>query len=179
MVPPDLLEKMKKLGIVPIPNPAFLYEFGEGYIKNYGEQVEWMFPLGSYAEEGIIAAAGSDTPVTVPNPLRDIYCAMTRRTESGTSVGESQKTTLMHAIRAFTLNGAYASFEENIKGSIEVGKLADLVVLDGSILSSAPEEILSLTPVLTMINGEVVFGGEGDRDPERRSHLAPAADPAS
>ena len=179
MVPPDLLKRMRKLGIVPIPNPAFLYEFGEGYIKNYGERVEWMFPLASYAEEGIIAAAGSDTPVTVPNPLRGIYCAMTRCTESGTPVGESQRTTLMHAIRAFTLNGAYASFEEDVKGSIEVGKLADLVVLDGSILSSTPEEILSLAPVLTMINGEVVFGGEGDRDPERRSHLAPAADSAS
>ncbi|MDP8946550.1 MAG: amidohydrolase family protein, partial [Actinomycetota bacterium] len=178
MVPPDLMKRMKRLGIVPIPNPAFFYEFGEGYVKNYGGRVEHMFPLADYAKEGIVAASGSDTPVTVPNPMRGIYCAVTRRTESGTPVGESQKTTLMHAIRSFTINGAYASFEEDRKGSIEVGKLADLVVLDGSILSAPPEGILLMKPTLTMINGEIVFGGEDEGDPEGRSHLSAAAGPA-
>lgn len=178
MVPPDLLERMKRTGIVPIPNPAFFYEFGEGYVKNYGGRVEHMFPLADYAKEGIVAASGSDTPVTVPNPMRGIYCAVTRRTESGTPVGESQKTTLMHAIRSFTINGAYASFEEDRKGSIEVGKLADLVVLDESILSASPEGILSMKPTLTMINGEIVFGGEDEGGPEGRGHLSTAAGPA-
>ena len=157
MVPPDLMQRIKALGIVPIPNPAFFYEFGEGYAKNYGERVEHMFPLADYAREGIIAASGSDAPVTVPNPMRGIYCAVTRETGSGTVVGVSQRTSLLHAIRSFTLNGAYASFEEGIKGSIEPGKLADLVVLDGSILSTPPEGLLSLAPALTMIEGEVVF----------------------
>jgi predicted amidohydrolase YtcJ len=178
MVPPDLMERMKRLGIVPIPNPAFFYEFGEGYVKNYGGRVEHMFPLADYAKEGIVAASGSDTPVTVPSPMRGVYCAVTRRTESGTPVGETQRTTLMHAIRSFTLNGAYASFEEDRKGSIEVGKLADLVVLDGSILSAPPEGILSMKPTLTMINGEIVFGGEDEGGPEGRSRLSAAAGPA-
>lgn len=178
MVPHDLMERIETLGIIPIPNPAFFYEFGEGYIKNYGERVEHMFPMAEYLDRGIIAAAGSDTPVTVANPLRGIYCAVTRNTESGVPVGEDQKVSVLEAVRAFTYNGAYASFEEERKGSIEVGKLADLVVLDGSILSSSPKEILSLKPVLTMINGEVVFRGESDRDLERRGDLAPAADTA-
>jgi predicted amidohydrolase YtcJ len=175
MVPPDLMERMKRLRILPIPNPAFFYEFGEGYIKNYGGRVEHMFPLADYAKEGIVAASGSDTPVTVPNPMRGIYCAMTRRTESGTLVGKSQKTTLTHAIRSFTINGAYATFEEDRKGSIEVGKLADLVALDGSLLSASPEGILSMKPMLTMINGEIVFGGEEEGGPEGRSHISAAA----
>jgi predicted amidohydrolase YtcJ len=175
MAPPDLMQRMKRLGIVPIPNPAFFYEFGDGYLKNYGERVEHMFPLADYTEEGIIAASGSDAPVTVPNPMRGIYCAVTRRTELGEPVGESQRTTLLHAIRSFTLNGAYASFEESRKGSIETGKLADLVVLDGSILSASPEELLSLEPELTMIDGEVVF--EYDRVAAQRGHLASAVDP--
>lgn len=178
MVPPDLMERMKRLGIVPIPNPAFFYEFGEGYVKNYGGRVEHMFPLADYAKEGIVAASGSDTPVTVPSPMRGIYCAVTRRTESGTPVAESQRTSLMHAIRSFTINGAYASFEEDRKGSIEVGKLADLVVLDGSILSSSPEGILSMKPTLTMINGEIVYGGEDEGGPEGRSRLSTATSPA-
>ncbi len=173
MVPHDLMDRIERLGIIPIPNPAFFYEFGEGYIKNYGERVEHIFPMAEYLDRGIIAAAGSDTPVTIANPLWGIYCAVTRNTESSVPVGESQRILVLEAVRAFTYNGAYASFEEERKGSIEVGKLADLVVLDGSILSSSPEEILSLKPVLTMINGEVVFRGESDRD------LAPAADTAN
>jgi len=177
MVPPDLMERMKRLGIVPIPNPAFFYEFGEGYVKNYGGRIEHMFPLADYAREGVVAASGSDAPVTVPDPLRGIYCALTRRTESGTPVAESQRTTLMHAIRSFTINGAYASFEEDRKGSIEVGKLADLVVLDGSILSASPERILSMKPTLTMINGEIVYGGEDEGGPEGRSRLSAATSP--
>lgn len=175
MVPPDLMERMGRMGIVPIPNPAFFYDFGEGYVKNYGRRVEHMFPLADYAKEDIVAASGSDTPVTVPNPMRGIYCAVTRRTESGTPVGESQKTTLMHAIRSFTINGAYASFEEDRKGSIEVGKLADLVVLDGSIISVSPEGMLSMKPKLTMINGEIVFGGDDEGGLEGRSPLSAAA----
>lgn len=160
MVPPDLMRRIKDLGIVPIPNPAFFYEFGEGYIKNYGDRVNHMFPLADYKAEGIIAAAGSDCPVTFPNPMQGIYCAITRKTASGTPVGESQKISLLDIIRAFTINGAYATFEEDRKGSIEPGKLADLVVLDGSILSASPEDILSMKPALTMIDGEVVFEGK-------------------
>lgn len=157
MVPPDLLRRIERLGIVPIPNPAFFYEFGEGYTVNYGDRVDHMFPLADYAENGIVAATGSDSPVTSANPMQGIYCAVTRKTLSGTSVGASQRVSLLDAVRAATLNGAYASFEESRKGSIEGGKLADLVVLDGSLLSTPPEDLLSLSPALTMVGGEVVF----------------------
>lgn len=161
MVPPDLMHRIKNLGIIPIPNPAFFYEFGEGYIKNYGDRVEHMFPMADYVEQGVVAAAGSDSPVTFANPMQGIYCAITRKTASGTPVGERQKVSILDAIRAFTLNGAYATFEEDRKGSIEPGKLADLAVLDGSILSAAPEDILSMQPTLTMIGGEIVYEGAG------------------
>jgi predicted amidohydrolase YtcJ len=166
MVPPDLMNRMESLGIVPIPNPAFFYEFGEGYKKNYGDRVEHMFPLGYYAERGIVAASGSDAPVTVPNPMRGIYCAVTRKTGSGGGVGLSQRSTLLHAIRSFTLNGAYASFEEDRKGSIEPGKLANLTGLDGPILKTPPEELLSMRPVLITIGGEVVFGSGAEVVPQ-------------
>lgn len=144
-------------------------------MKNYGERVEHMFPLARYAEEDITAASGSDAPVTVPNPMRGIYCAVTRETGSGTVVGGSQKTSLLHAIRTFTLNGAYASYEEGIKGSLEPGKLADLVVLDGPILSTPPEGLLSLRPALTMIGGEVVFEHEGAAEPEEAARTVEPA----
>jgi predicted amidohydrolase YtcJ len=162
MVPPDLLERIQALGVVPIPNPAFFYEFGDGYIKNYGmERVSVMFPAGSYVQKGIIAAGGSDCPVTIFNPLRGIQTAVTRKTETGQDTGADQRIPIMDAIRMFTYNGAYASFEETIKGSLEVGKLADLIVLDGPILAAPQDQIEQMKVDLTMIDGEIVYQREG------------------
>ena len=73
------------------------------------------------------------------------------------SVGESQKVDILTAIRMYTINGAYASFEEDIKGSVEVGKLADLVVLSENILETPSEELRRITADLTMIDGEIVY----------------------
>ncbi|MCL6599012.1 MAG: amidohydrolase [Alicyclobacillus macrosporangiidus] len=158
MVPPDLLCRIKKLGIVPIPNPAFFYEFGDGYLRNYGEErVSYMFPVASYLREGIVAAGGSDAPITTHNPLRGIQTAVTRQTESGRSTGEAERISVLDAIRLFTYNGAYASFEEHLKGSLEPGKLADIVVLNAPILDVDPQMIATLQVDLTMIDGEVVY----------------------
>lgn len=157
MVPPDLMARLKKLNIIPMPNPSFIYDYGEGYVKNYGERIHSMFPLADYYQEGIIAATGSDAPVTYPNPLVGIYCAVSRKTQAGLVVGENQRISVLQAIRSFTWSGAYASFEEEEKGSIEAGKLADLVVLNGSILNIEQDDILSLEVDLTMIDGEIVY----------------------
>jgi predicted amidohydrolase YtcJ len=82
---------------------------------------------------------------------------VTRRTETGQSVGDDERLSLLEAIRLFTYNGAYASFDEAIKGSIEVGKLADLVVLNDAILDVPEDQISEMKVDLTLINGEVVF----------------------
>jgi predicted amidohydrolase YtcJ len=154
---PDLLDRMKELNIIPIPNPAFFYEFGDGYIENYGDRVDHMFPAKDFLAAGMPAAAGSDSPVTDYNPLLGIHVAVNRRSQSGNLVGESQRVSVMEAIRLFTWNGAYASFDEDIKGSIEVGKLADLVVLSDQILSVPDERIKELEVEMTLIDGEVLF----------------------
>ncbi|MGD8191144.1 amidohydrolase [Brevibacillus ginsengisoli] len=154
---PDLLARMKKLGVVPIPNPPFFYEYGDGYIKNYGDRVNHMYPLRDFFDNEVIAAAGSDSPVTDYRPLFGIHVAVNRKSKQGTEVGGNQRVSVMEAIRAYTWNGAYASFEEDIKGSIEVGKLADLVVLDGSIMRSDLTSIADLSVEMTMINGELVY----------------------
>jgi predicted amidohydrolase YtcJ len=157
MVPPDLMERMAKLGIVPTPNPAFLYEFGDGYLVNYGyERVSHMFPAAGYLEKAIIAAGGSDCPVTTYDPLRGIHAAVNRRTETGQDAGTNQCISIADAIRMFTYNGAYASFDEDIKGSLEAGKLADLIILNEPILDAAPERIQELKVDMTLIDGEIV-----------------------
>ncbi|MEK5391382.1 amidohydrolase [Margalitia sp. FSL K6-0131] len=154
---PDLQERMQKLGVVIIPNPVFMYVNEEKYLEYYGERVNVMYPAQDYLEKGIVAAFGSDAPVTFVNPLLGIHAAVNRETEEGTPVGKNQCISVMDAIRAYTWNGAYASFDENNKGSIEVGKLADLVVLDKSILQVDITKIKDIQVELTMMDGEILY----------------------
>ncbi|WP_368653114.1 amidohydrolase [Ornithinibacillus sp. 4-3] len=157
---PDLIERMKKQGIIPTPNPAFLYEFGDGYLKNYGERTNHMFPLKDYLEAEIPAAITSDSPVTDFAPMRGIHAALTRKAFDGQEVGANQSIDLMDAIRMYTINAAHASFDEEIKGSIEVGKLADLVIFDRALLEVETEELLDVQVAYTMIGGEIVYQRE-------------------
>jgi predicted amidohydrolase YtcJ len=154
---PDLQKRMKELGIIPIPNPPFPYEYGEIYVDNYGERVNYMYPVRDFIDEGIIAAGGSDAPVTDYNPLLGIHVAVNRKSQSGLSIGKNQSVSVLEAIKLYTWNGAYASFEENIKGSIEVGKLADLVVLNDSILNIDQTKIKEVKVELTMVDGEILY----------------------
>lgn len=162
---PDLLQRMKTLGIIPIPNPPFFYEFGDGYLENYGERVHHMYPVRDYIDSGILAAAGSDSPVTAYPPLLGIHVAVNRESQSGQEVGADQRVSVMEAIKLYTQNGAYASFDENTKGSIEAGKLADLVVLDDRILDMPEEKIKDIDVGMTVIDGEMIFQKEAAEHP--------------
>ncbi|SES12732.1 amidohydrolase [Psychrobacillus sp. OK032] len=154
---PDLIARMKMAGVIPTPNPAFLYEYGDGYCESYGERAEQMYPLASYLEAGVPAAVASDCPVTDFTPMRGIHSALTRRSQTGRVIGEKETVSLLDAIRMYTINGAYASFSEKETGSIEPGKLADLIILDRSIIQSNVENIPSIQVEFTMIDGEVVY----------------------
>jgi len=160
--PPDLIARIKHLGIVPVPQPIFFWEFGDGYLNNYGpERVRWMFPARSFIDNGIIAPGSSDCPVTTVNPWLNIYVALTRRTQTGQICGTEERVTLAEALRMFTINGAYASFDEGVKGSLEPGKFADLIVLDRDIFAAPVEEIPNVLPRLTMIGGQVEYSEIG------------------
>lgn len=154
---PDLQARMKQLQMIPIPNPPFPYEFGESYLQNYGERTNFMYPVRDFIDQDIMCAAGSDTPITTCNPMIGIHTAVNREVNSGMPFGQKQRIALLEAIRLYTYNAAYASFDEHIKGSLEVGKLADLIVLDRSILSTNPAELKDIGIELTMIDGEIVY----------------------
>jgi predicted amidohydrolase YtcJ len=89
-----------------------------------------------------------------------MWCAVNRKTRSGVDIGPQEKLTPMEALRAYTINGAYASFEEKIKGSIEPGKLADLVILSENPCEVDPWEIRNIKVERTIIGGETVFQAE-------------------
>ncbi|PIC77057.1 amidohydrolase [Sporosarcina sp. P19] len=153
----DLQERMKELGVVVIPNPAFMYVNGDAYLEYYGDRVNVMYPAKDYLAKGIPFAFASDTPVVDHNPLLGIHAAVNRKTVSGQDAGICQRVTVLDAIKAYTYMGAYASFDETQKGSIEVGKLADLVVLDQSILSAEIASLKEIKVEMTMIDGRIEY----------------------
>jgi predicted amidohydrolase YtcJ len=100
---------------------------------------------------------GTDSPVTPYPPFPSLWAAIARRTElKGTQMGKEQSVTREEAIRMYTVNGAYLSFEEDLKGSLEPGKLADMVILDRDILT-CPEDDIRDTRVLRTFLGKTVF----------------------
>ena len=153
---------IKRLGITPIPQPVFLYEFGDGYVINYGrERADQMFATGSFQKLGIPFAMSTDCPVTFPDPMLNVYTAVTRETMTGQVVGPAEKIGVADALHAYTMGGAAAAGEEASKGSIAPGKLADLVVLSHNPLVVPLSELRQIRAELTLLGGEVVFERPG------------------
>ena len=156
----ELLEDFKKYHILPYIQPIFLdYD-----ITMVEQRVGKELANTSYAFKTLYnlgGCGGSDCPVELPNVLHGIQCAVTRKTLKG--VGpyvESEALSLEEAIKAFTINGAYASFEENTKGSIEVGKAADFVVLSDNPFEVNENEIKNIHVLKTYVNGKRVYTRE-------------------
>jgi len=153
-----LMDKIKELELVTALGAPFIYELGDSYFGPVGEErLKCMYPLKSLMARGIVAPMSSDTPVIHPNPMHGIYVALTRKTQTGKVISPDESVSILQAIRAYTASGAYASFEEDIKGTVEAGKLADLVVLSGNILETPPEEILNLAADMTMVDGKILY----------------------
>lgn len=152
------LRRMNAIGALAIPQPAFIYYLGDSYIENFTEeQLAMAYPGRSWFDAGIMAAGSSDVPVVSCDPFVNLRSAVTRLTQDGQYMGRKQGVTIDEAIRMFTINGAYASFEESIKGSITEGKLADLTVLNRDPRTVEPEQLHTLQADLTIIDGRVVF----------------------
>jgi predicted amidohydrolase YtcJ len=133
--------------------PAFFWVFGDGYNHNYGRsRANTRFPVKSLIAAGVPVAGNSDAAVTHYAPLFGIEQALTRRTMAGDVCGPDECVDLTTAIPMHTINGTFASFEEGFKGSLELGKAADLVVL---------AEDLSRVPVERL--REVRVGDDGGR----------------
>ena len=106
---------------------------------------------------GIPVAGNSDSPVSAADPLLRIQSMVTRKSAEGKVYGPRQRVTVEQALRAWTLGIAFASFDEQIKGSISVGKLADFVVLNRDLLSVPPDELKDIQVDVTVIGGHVVY----------------------
>ena len=156
LCPEPLIERIKNLGIIPVPNPGFLSVWGDVFEKYYGDRIDDVIPLKAFEKLGVITPFGSDALVIEEySPLFGIAAAMERRDlKSGAIIGGKHRIDLMRAIKCYTIFGAYASFEESIKGSLESGKLADMVILSDSLLDKSPEEIRDLKIFATYVDGK-------------------------
>lgn len=160
-----VLDDMARYGIVAATNPVFNWQQGLSFAANAGPQrMARLQPFRSYMRGGVIMASGSDYGVTTHNPWMGFYALLTRKDQkSGVAHGEEETVTIAEALRSYTWNGAFLTHDEQDRGSLEPGRLADLVVLDlpgldaleedPGLLFSMRERILA-----TMVEGEVVHG---------------------
>ena len=156
--PPKSLEKIKELGVTPSSSIGYMYGLGDQYAENFGpERARWLHPHKTMKEMGIIAGGNSDCPVTFYSPFVQIYEAVTRKSSSGQVVSPEECISPMDAIRVYTWNGAYLGKDEDKLGSLEKGKLADLIVLDRDILTVPQEEIKDIQVLKTIVDGKIVY----------------------
>ncbi|MCC6704305.1 MAG: amidohydrolase [Thermomicrobiales bacterium] len=158
LVSEDVLVRMKAAGVVPIPGTSFNYFFAPAYAQNVGEErLRYSNAMASFKAHGIVAAASTDAPVVVPTASIGLYGMVTRKDVNGDVVWGEQAISLDDALRAYTWAGAYASFEEGIKGSLEPGKLGDIAVFETNLDALAPDDLKEVKIDLTISEGEVVY----------------------
>ncbi|MGD8506725.1 MAG: amidohydrolase [Candidatus Bathyarchaeota archaeon] len=146
----SLIQRMKRLGIVASVQPHFVVS-DFWVVKRVGKaRARWVYPFKTLIENGILVVGGSDCPVEPISPILGIYAAVNRK------AFQQERITVEEAIRIYTANAAYASFEEKTKGSIEAGKLADLVVLSDDLGGIEPRKIEDVKVEMTIIGGKFV-----------------------
>jgi predicted amidohydrolase YtcJ len=154
----DQLDKYKELGFIPslFSNHAFFW--GDVHERNLGyERAKFLSPLKTAQEKGIIATNHTDFGVTPINQLFLLWTSVERKSRSGKVIGPEERVSPLEGLRAITINGAYQYFEEDIKGSVEVGKLADLVVLSDDILTIEPSKIKDVEVLETIKEGITIY----------------------
>jgi len=157
----DDIYRFAEIGVIASVQPYHCIDDGVWAEKRIGQdRIQTTHAYNSLLESGAVVAFGTDWPVAPLNPLLGIYAAVTRRTVDGRNSNgwiPNEKISVEEAIKCYTLNGAYASFEEKIKGSIEVEKLADFVVLSDDILTIDPVKIKDVKVEMTVFDGEIVY----------------------
>ena len=163
---PQAIEKMKTLGVYADAQPPWFYKDADALKYVLGnERIKTFLPFKSLFDAGVIVNAGSDhmvkfdsyTAINPYNPFLSMYTAITRKTERGSVIVPQEAITRQQALKMYTINNAYASFEEDIKGSIEPGKLADFAVLDTDLLTCPADAIKDIKVLATYLDGRLIY----------------------
>jgi len=153
----SLIQRMRALNVIPAPFSGYVYFHGD-VMHFYGEErTKHMFPMRSFLDAGLRPTDSSDYTASPSDPMMWMQSQITRTDFNGNSWGLNQRIGIEEAIRCGTVNGAYASFEEDIKGAIRPGQLADLVVLQQNPFKTEPSELLKVQIERTMVGGKWTY----------------------
>ncbi|MEJ2188681.1 MAG: amidohydrolase family protein [Acidobacteriota bacterium] len=156
---PDDIPRFAELGVIAAMQPIHCTSDGPWVALRLGDQraADGAYMWRSLLDSGAVIASGTDAPVESVDPIPSYHAAVTRQLADGTFFYPEQAMTRVEALKARTLDAAYAAFEEDIKGSLEVGKLADVTVLSKDILRVPADEILDAEVLFTIVGGEVKY----------------------
>ncbi|MBN1691791.1 MAG: amidohydrolase [Dehalococcoidia bacterium] len=155
---PAAARRLQRLGAAVATNPAFIYYSGERYLSTVPKaQLSRLYAIKDMLRAGLRVAAGSDAPISGPDPLKGIYAAVTRCAENGRRVAPSQAITVLEALDLYTDGAACSCFMERAMGSLTKGKLADLVMLGGDLLGADADELKNIRVEMTLMGGKIVY----------------------
>jgi predicted amidohydrolase YtcJ len=159
---PEQIARMARLGIEPVPQPVFIYDFGDLYLSVLDEKrASESYPMRDWIAAGLKPAASSDAPVCDANIWPNIYTMLTRKSSRGTVIGGDQALTIDEVIAAYTDFGAYVNRTETHRGRLLPGMAADVAVFSRDLSKATPEQLLHETRCdLTIIEGKVVYEAE-------------------
>ena len=157
MLPPeDTLKEISENHLLVAQQPNFTYTLEQRYVDNLeGARLKHNNPLATVTNHGIFMAFGSD--ILPIGPMVGLYAAVTRKGKSGTVYGAEEKISMADGIRHYTSDGAFLTWQEKVKGTLESGKLADMIVLDNDLLTIDPSQILTTKVDLTIVGGRIVY----------------------
>lgn len=153
------IPRFGRLGVIAAMQPVHCTSDAVFVPKRLGNQraEEGAYVWRNLLDANAVICSGTDAPVEKVNPFENIYSAVTRKSKDGTVFYPEQRMTREEALKSYTLNGAYAAFEEKIKGSITKGKLADIIVLSNDLMNCSEDEILSTEVLYTVVGGKIVY----------------------
>lgn len=158
LVRKEQLERMKALGMMPSFFIAHTYYWGDIHRKNFGwNRASQISPAKDALDCGLKFTFHQDSPVVPPDMIRTVSCAVNRITKTGQILGEAERITVLEALKAITVYGAYQYHEEGMKGTIAVGKYADFVVLDENPLEAEKESLADIKVLLTIKENQVIY----------------------
>lgn len=147
---PELIKRMKDLGLIASVQPHFVVSDFWLADRVGKQRARWVYPFKTLVKNGVVVASGSDCPIEEISPLLGIWAAVAKN-------GSNESLTVKQALESYTLNAAYASFDEDEKGTIEVGKLADFTVLSDDLFSVEPDMIKKVAVEMTVVDGKTVY----------------------
>jgi predicted amidohydrolase YtcJ len=158
---PDQVERAAELGVIAVPQGRFASEIGDGMLAAIDpDRHGWLYRQRSLLQAGMVLPGSSDRPVVLGAPLLGIADMVNRRTDAGAPFNPGEAITVQEALRAYTWGSAYASHQENTKGSIAAGKLADLVVLSDDPTAVDPGHIAGIEVAATFVDGQCRHGAD-------------------